>query len=114
MKSVKLKELLVIVFDFDDLNSGKLYETLENIYEELGDHKLFIMDLSNIRHLNTEAAGSLIYLQSYLKEQKKSVRMYQTKDHVHQVYEKLNLGDVMSFAYNTDESDAENLIFYIN
>ena len=114
MKSVKLKELLVIVFDFDDLNSGKLYETLENIYDELDDHKLFIMDLSNIRHLSTEAAGSLVFIQSYLNDRKKSLRMYQTKDQVHDVYEKLNLENVMYVAYNTGENETENLVFYIN
>jgi anti-anti-sigma regulatory factor len=114
MKSVKLNELLVIVFDFNDLNSGKLYETMENIYEEIDDHNLFILDLSNIRHLSDEAAGSLIYIQSYLKDRKKSVRMYQTKDQIHNVYEKLNLENVMSVAYNTGENETENMIFYIN
>lgn len=114
MKSVKLNELLVIVFDFNDLNSGKLFETLENIYEELDDHKLFIMDLSNIRHISTEAAGSLIYIQSYLKDRKKSLRMYQTKDQIHNVYEKLNLQNVMNMTYDAGVNETENMIFYIN
>lgn len=112
MKSIKLNELLVIVFDFDDLNSGKLYETVECIFDEIDDHNLFILDLSNVRHLNDEAAGSLIYIQSYLTDRKKSVRMYQTKDQVHDVYEKLNLGNFISVAYHHEKNENENMIFY--
>lgn len=114
MKSVKLNELLVIVFEFNDLNSNRLYETMENIYEEIDDHKLFIMDLSNIRHLGSEAAGSLLYLHSHLKENKKSIKMYQTKDQIKNVYEKLHLENVMSITYGNIEGETENTIFYIN
>ena len=114
MKSLKLNELLVVVFDSDDLNSRKLYETLENIYDEIDEHKLFILDLSNIRHLNSEASGSLVFLQQYLMDRKKSLRMYQTKDQVKDVYEKLNLENFMSMAYKTGLNETENLIFYIN
>ncbi len=114
MKSVKLNELLVIVFDFNDLNSDRLYENMENIYEEIVDHKLFIMDLSNIRHLGSEAVGSLLSLQSHLKDRKKSIRMYQTKDQIQNVYEKLHLENVMSITYGTIEGETENTIYYIN
>lgn len=114
MKSVKLNELLVVVFNHSDLNSLKLYETLEEIYNETDDHKLFILDLSNIRHLNSEAAGSLIYLQQFLLERKKKMRMYETKEKIREVYEKLNLENVMSMAYGTDKNETENMVFYIS
>ena len=114
MKSIKLNELLVVVFNHDDLNSQNLYETIENIYNELQDHKLFILDLSNIKHLNVEAAGSIIYLQSFLKNKNKSMRMYQTKEQVKDVYEKLNLENVMNMTNETAKNDSENMIFYIN
>ncbi|MDA3809203.1 MAG: hypothetical protein PF518_02620 [Spirochaetaceae bacterium] len=114
MKSVKLNELLIVVFYHSDLNSLNLYETLENIYNELDDHNMFILDLSNIKHLRTEAAGSLVYLQQYLKDQNKKLRMYQTKEKIQDVYEKLNLEKVMSMAYNTAKNDNDNTIFYFN
>jgi len=114
MKSIKLNELLIVVFNHSDLNSVNLYESLENVYNELDDHDLFILDLSNIQHLRTEAAGSLIYLQKYLRNQKKSLRMFQTKEQLTDVYEKLNLQNVISMTAGPTQNDSENTIYYIN
>lgn len=114
MKSVKLNELLVVVFNYSDLNSQNLFETFENMYEEIVNHKLFIFDLSNIRHLNEEAIGSLVYIQQYIKDMNKSLRMYQTKEQIKSVYEKLNLENVMSMTYGTAKNDSDNTIFYFN
>ena len=114
MKSVKLNELLIVVFNHSDLNSMNLYENLENVYNELHEHKLFILDLSNIKHLRPEAAGSLMYLQKYLRDQNKSLKMFQTKEQLKDVYEKLNLENVMSMTYGPAQSDSDNTIYYIN
>ena len=114
MRSVKLNELLVVVFNHGDLNSLNLFESLENVYSEINEHNMFILDLSNIKHLNAEAAGSLVYMQQYVKDQKKSLRMYQTKEQIKDVYHKLNLDNVMSMTYDTSKNDSENTIFYIN
>lgn len=114
MKSVKLKELLVVVFNHDDLNSRNLYNTLENLYNEIGQHKLFILDLSNIRHLNQEALGSLIQMQLAIENKKKALRMYQTKEQIKNVYKELHLETVMSMTDDPSKNNSGNTIYYIN
>jgi anti-anti-sigma regulatory factor len=114
MKSVKLNELLVLVFNQSDLNSHNLYETLEDIYQEIRNHDLFIMDFSNIRHFNTEAIGSLIYVQKYIEDMKKSLRIFQTKEQIRDVYKKLHLETVMSMTNDASKNDTDNTIFYFN
>lgn len=115
MKSVKLNNLLVVIFNGHDLNKSYVYNTLESLYNETEEHSMFILDLSNIKHLNEDAAGALISFQNYLKDRKKSLRMYETKEQLVDVYAKLNLENVMSMAYrtNSDQKD-DNMIFYFN
>lgn len=105
---------MVVIFNNKDFNRQNMYETLEALYRELEEHSLFIFDLSAIRHLNEETAGSLIFLQGYLKERKKSLRMYQTREQLTSVFEKMNLENVMSMAYrtNSDLNEDENMVFY--
>jgi len=115
MKSVKLNDLLVVIFSGNDLNTRHLYHTLETLYRESEEHNLVIFDLSNIKHLSEEASGSLVFFQRYLKDRKKSLRMYETKEQLGAVYAKLDLENVMSMAYrtNSDQND-DNMVFYFN
>ena len=115
MKTVKMNDLMVVIFSNKDLGVKYLYDTLETLYSELKEHKLYIFDLSEIRHLSDEALGSLTFLQGYMKDRKKSLRMYQTRDKLSSVYREMNLDKVMSMAYGTsnDLNDDENVVFYI-
>lgn len=115
MKTVKMNDLMVVIFTSKDLGVKYLYDTLETLYSELKEHKLYIFDLSEIRHLSDEALGSLTFLQVYMKDRKKSLRMYQTRDKLSTVYREMHLDKVMSMAYgtSTELNDDENMVFYI-
>lgn len=114
MKTVKLNDLMVVIFSNRDLGEQNIYDTLETLYNELEDHKLYILDLSEIRRLSEEAAGSLIHLQGYLRDRKKTLRMYRTREQLREVYHKMNLEQVMAMAYNTvsEMNEEDNMVFY--
>ncbi len=114
MKSIKCKELLVVVLDDNDLNVTNLFETVQNIYSDIDKHRLFIIDVTEVNTLSPEATGSFIYIHNDIRKKRKSVVMYQVKEQVQEVYHKLNLDNIVTLIDKSASNDYGNEVYFID